>query len=221
MKKPFLIKMVGSFNNPEITYHPNPDELRNQLEKFSNNILESTASFGRWWRNFCVVFEEKVNEENAEKYIPYTFLEDVMQNKMVSQLQFEIIKYRNQINDRFDMTTKSYKQKLSLNELFDKNNMIKMQKQLEKTQNTAEIERAITQLRGRKAVFQQQADEYPNYFIIIDMTEIKQAAIERTDEWLEMLAEIMKKIAGSELKNIIRETQDYERALKGEMGDMD
>lgn len=113
-QKPYLIKMTSQFNNPEITFHPNPDELRNQLEKFSNNILESTACFGRWWKGFCVVFEEKINEENAERYIPYTFLDDVMQNKMVSQLQFEIIKYRNQIQERFGMLIKGWKSKLNL-----------------------------------------------------------------------------------------------------------
>ena len=56
--KPYLIKMTGSYNHPEITFHPTQEELRTTLQKFSQNILESTKSFGRWWRGFCHVFEE-------------------------------------------------------------------------------------------------------------------------------------------------------------------
>jgi dynein heavy chain len=81
--KPYLIKMTSSYNHPEITFHPTQEELRTTLQKFSQNILESTKSFGRWWRGFCSVFEERVNEENAEKYIPYTFYDDVMHNGMI------------------------------------------------------------------------------------------------------------------------------------------
>jgi len=84
VENPCLIKMISSYNHPEITFHPTVDELRTQLEKFSRNILESTRQFGRWWDGFCIIFEEKINDENAEKYIPYTFFEDVMQNKMIS-----------------------------------------------------------------------------------------------------------------------------------------
>ena len=81
---PCLIKMTSSYNHPEITYHPTTDELRTQLEKFSRNILESTKSFGRWWDGYCTIFEEAIHEETAEKYIPYTFFDDVMQNKMIT-----------------------------------------------------------------------------------------------------------------------------------------
>jgi hypothetical protein len=54
------------------------------LEKFSRNILESTKSFGRWWDGFAVIFSYHTNEETGEKFIPFTFFEDVMQNKMVT-----------------------------------------------------------------------------------------------------------------------------------------
>jgi len=131
--KPYLIKMTSSYNHPEITFHPTQEELRTQLEKFSRNILESTKSFGRWWRGFCTVFEERLHEETAEKYIPYTFFDDVMQNKMISQLHFEIVQYKTQIFNRFDMLVKGWKSKGKLQDLFDKNQMIKVQKQLEKS----------------------------------------------------------------------------------------
>lgn len=40
-EKPSLIKMLSSYNS-DMTYHPTVDELRNQLEKFTRGILETT-----------------------------------------------------------------------------------------------------------------------------------------------------------------------------------
>lgn len=142
-EKPCLIKMISSYNHPEITFHPTVDELRTQLEKFSRNILESTRQFGRWWDGFCIIFEEKINDENAEKYIPYTFFEDVMQNKMISQLHYEIVQCKNQIIQRFDLLKKSWTKRGQLKILFDKNEMTKLQKQIDKNQSTQEIEKRI------------------------------------------------------------------------------
>jgi hypothetical protein len=56
---------------------------------------------------------------------------------------------------------------------------------------------------------------------MVDMSEVKQTTIDKVDEWLGLLAEMLKKMANTELKQIIRDTQDYEKALKGEMGDID
>jgi dynein heavy chain len=90
-ERPCLIKMSSSYNHPEITFHPTTEDLRNELEKFSRNILESTKKFGRWWDKFCHIFDEKLHEETAEKYIPYTFHDDVVKNKMIYTLHYEII----------------------------------------------------------------------------------------------------------------------------------
>ncbi len=92
---PYLVKMSSSYMHPEILYHPTVEELRTQLDKFTRSILESTKSFGRWWDGFCKIFEERMHEETAEKYIPYTFFDDVMQNKMITQLNYEIIQFKN------------------------------------------------------------------------------------------------------------------------------
>ena len=78
IEAPYLVKMSSSYMHPEILYHPTVEELRTQLDKFTRSILESTKSFGRWWDGFCKIFEERMHEETAEKYIPYTFFDDVM-----------------------------------------------------------------------------------------------------------------------------------------------
>jgi len=70
--------MSSSYNFPEVQFHPNVDELRSTLDKFTKNILESAKAFGRWWDGYCKIFDEEVNEENADKTIPYTFFDDVM-----------------------------------------------------------------------------------------------------------------------------------------------
>lgn len=95
IEKPSLIKMMSSYNHPEMTYHPTVDELRNQLEKFTRGILESTRHFGRWWDGFCKIFEERIHEETSEKYIPYTFYDDVMLNPVITHLHYEIVQSRN------------------------------------------------------------------------------------------------------------------------------
>jgi dynein heavy chain len=136
VEKPCLIKMISNYTHPEITFHPTVDELRTQLVKFSSNILESTRQFGRWWDGFCIIFEEKINDENAEKYIPYTFFEDVMQNKMISQLHYEIVQCKNQIIQRFELLVKGWTKRGQLKILFDKNEMTKLQKAIDKSQST-------------------------------------------------------------------------------------
>lgn len=83
-----------------------------------------------------------MHEETAEKYIPFTFFDDVMQNKMISQLHYEIIQCKGQIIDKFGMMTKSWVAKLK--QLFDKGTMTKLMRQIEKSQSTKEIEKNIT-----------------------------------------------------------------------------
>lgn len=126
VERPCLIKMTSSYNHPEITFHPTEEDLKNELEKFSRNILDTTKSFGRWWDGFCHIFEEKLHEETAEKYIPYTFFDDVMQNKMISQLHFGIIQCKVQINEKFKLLKKGWIARGKLTELFDKTAMSKL-----------------------------------------------------------------------------------------------
>jgi len=183
-EKPCLIKMISSYNHPEITFHPTVDELRTQLEKFSRNILESTRQFGRWWDGFCIIFEEKINDENAEKYIPYTFFEDVMQNKMISQLHYEIVQCKNQIIQRFDLLKKSWTKRGQLKILFDKNEMTKLQKQIDKNQSTQEIEKRILVFKHYRKLNLSQDNEQQNYFVLIDNSEVKESTVLKVDEWL-------------------------------------
>jgi len=142
--EPYLIRMKSTYNYPEVLFHPLVDELRGSLDRFTKNILESTKCFGRWWDGFCKIFEEIAHEDNAEKYIPYTFFDDVMQNKMITQLNYEIVKCKNQIIDKFDLLIVALVKRNKLRDLFDKQRMNKTQKNIEKTQSTRDLEKFIT-----------------------------------------------------------------------------
>jgi dynein heavy chain len=94
-EKPLLIKMTSYYNHPQMTYIPSDEELRTQLDNFTRNILESAKSFGRWWDGFCRIFEERFHEETSDKYIPYTFHDDMMINPVITQLHYEIVHAKN------------------------------------------------------------------------------------------------------------------------------
>ena len=165
------------------------------MEKFTKNILESTKSFGRWWDGHCKIFEEVANEENADKYIPYTFFEDVMQNKMITQLNYEIVKCKNQITDKFELIVHALKKKNRLQDLFDKGRMTKVQKMMDKSQSTSALESYITNFKNMRNQILNLDPFLQNYFVLIDNTEIRNSTIEKIDEWLKMLGESLKNIA--------------------------
>jgi dynein heavy chain len=213
-ERPNLIKMTSSYNHPEISYHPPIDELKTQLEKFSRNILESTKSFGRWWDGYCKIFESTTHEETGEKYIPYTFFDDVMQNKMITQLNYEIIQCGQQIIQKFKLFTGGQKK---IARLFDKNEMTKLQKQIEKSQSTQLIEGHILYNKQLKEFNMMSDNKQYNYLVLVDNSEVKESIIQKIDEWLMILGDSLKAIATKELKAIIAETQNYNKGLNGEM----
>ena len=126
-EKPSLIKMTASYAHPEVTYHPTTDELRGQLEKFTRNILESTKQFGRWWDGWCRIFAEINNEETSEKYIPYTFYDDVMLNPVITHLHYEICQMRSKVIEKFNLYSTGIIKKDN-KKFFDKNELTKLQK---------------------------------------------------------------------------------------------
>jgi dynein heavy chain len=96
--------------------------------------------------------------------------------------------------------------------------MSKLQKQIDKSQSTQEIEQKINTLQMSRSIMQQHQNEQQNYIVMIDKSELAQASISKVDEWLQILGDSLKQIATKELRNIIRDTEEYEKALKGEMG---
>lgn len=71
---------------------------------------------------------------------------------MITQLNYEIIKCKNQIIDKFDLISDSLRKKNRLKELFDKVKLTKTQKQVEKNQSTIELEKVITSFKTMRDV---------------------------------------------------------------------
>jgi dynein heavy chain len=146
-----LIKMNASYNHPEMSYHPTVEELKTQLDKFSGNILQSAKKFGRWLDGFCKIFEEQVDKDTGEKSIRYTFYDELNQNPVICSLQMEIHTLNMQIQKKFDMWAEGFFDK-NFKLLYDKNELLKMQKQAEKQHSVALIERRLLILKKLKKV---------------------------------------------------------------------
>lgn len=64
-------------------------------------------------------------------------------------------------------------------------------------------------------------DEARNYFVLVDHSGVKRKTIAKVGEWLETLGNSLKDIATKELNFIIRDTNEYDKLLKAEMGGID
>lgn len=102
--------------------------------------------------------------------------------------------------------------------LFNKNEMTKLQKQIDKSQSTQDIEKKILVFNHYRDLNLQNDSEQQNYFVLIDNSEVKESTIQQVGEWLQILGESLKAIATKELKAIMTETANYDKALRGEMG---
>jgi hypothetical protein len=120
-----LIKMTAHYSHPDMSYHPTQEELRTQLDKFSRNIVESANRFGRWWDGFCKIFEETIDKDTSEKTIRYTFYADIVKNRVIAQLNMEVVTLTFQIQNKFQVYTDNFFSKpFKLN--FDKNKISQM-----------------------------------------------------------------------------------------------
>ena len=68
--------------------------------------------------------------------------------------------------------------------MFDKNEMTKLQKAIDKSQSTQEIEKRILVFKHYRDLNMRQANEQTNYFVLIDNAEVKENTIIKVDEWL-------------------------------------
>ena len=102
-----------------------------------------------------------------------------------------------------------------------KNEMTKLQKNIDKTQSTHEIEQKILIFKKYRYANIIMNNEHDNYFVLIDNSEFKENTISKVDEWLQILGDSLKVIANRELKSIKNDIDNYEKALGGEMGAID
>lgn len=216
-----LIKMTADYNHPDMTYHPSQEELNTSLSKFYKNIIEASKKFGRWWDGYARIFEERVDNESSEKSIKYTFYTEVNKNPVVRILGMEIVKASKDIIDKFEYYERGYVSK-NVKRLFDKGELQKMQKQIEKSQNVKDIEEKIIKFRKTKeSQGENTQNQIKNFFILIDYQAVRNALMERCDLWLKVLGNVLSEISSKELKSISNRIQDYDTALQLKMQDSD
>lgn len=96
--------------------------------------------------------------------------------------------------------------------------MTKLQKQIDKSQSTTEIEKKILIFKIYRDMNLHHENEQLNYFVLIDNSEVKESTIQKVNEWLEILGDSLKQIATKELKAIQNITNDYKQKLNNEVG---
>lgn len=162
-----------------------------------------------------------MNDETGEKIIPYTFFDDVKTNRMIVQLSYEIVGQQQQIMDKFDFLVIAWTKRWRLKGLFDKNEMTKLQKQIDKSQSTREIEKKILNFKVVRDQTVKNSSEQHNYIVLIDNSDLYQKTIDKIDEWLQILGDSLKSIATKELRQIVEQTIKYNKDLNAEMGSIE
>ncbi len=105
-RKP-LIQISAEYMSPDINYHPSKEDLANQLDKFMKNVLDSAKQFGRWFKNYCIVFGEKTRE--GETYIPFTFYDDVNESPVIADIYRKIVEAKEDIIKKITSSGEKWK----------------------------------------------------------------------------------------------------------------
>lgn len=105
--------------------------------------------------------------------------------------------------------------------LFDKQEMTKMQKQIDKNQSTKEIEKRIILIKTVLEHNQKREKEQNNYIVSIDNTDLHHKTIDKINEWLNILGESLKSIASKQLRQIIDQTNKYNKELSADMNSIE
>jgi hypothetical protein len=71
------------------------------------------------------------------------------------------------------MFSKRWTSKMNFKYFFDKNEMVKAQKLIDKNQSTSEIEKKIQIIKNYKKETKKISNESRNFFILVDHTEVK------------------------------------------------
>lgn len=92
---------------------------------------------------------------------------------------------------------------------------------MEKEQSTYKIEALIANFKKMKNEIEILPNQTTSAFIIVDYTQVKLAAYEKIDEWLQMLSKILNDMAFKEYTFINWEIIDYTNALDDDPSSID
>ena len=165
--------------------------LRTAIDKFSKNIVDSTKKFARWWHEFCKPFEETVDKETSERSIRYTFHDDVVNNPVVTVLMLDLTGIIEQIQQKFSMYGERFLDK-SFKTLYDRQQLIKTQRQVEKSGSVHDIESRIERFRLFKRLhIKNKQPQINNYLVLTDYSKVIQNAKSQVKLWLDTLGKVL------------------------------
>jgi len=81
------------------------------------------------------------------------------------------------VRDKFQLFAKGWTKKPQFRIIFDKNDMSRVQKQIDKNQSTIEIEKFILNFKNIKKDAKRMAPTSKNFFVLVDHSEVKQKTI--------------------------------------------
>lgn len=114
-----------------------------------------------------------------------------------------------QIQHKFSMQAEGFFDK-NFKLLYDKNELMKMQKQAEKSHSVTVIERRLLILKKlKKQNIKLKPTHYQNSIVDVDYSEVHANALEKIGEWWGVLGKILSDIAKGTLTAIIKEIRGY------------
>jgi hypothetical protein len=69
----------------------------------------------------------------------------------------------------------------------------------------------------RKIDIKRKTDSHQNALVLVDYSNVKLNAIEKVDEWLQLLGKVLNDIAKAALNKIIKKIKDYHEQLQRDM----
>lgn len=215
-----LINQTCTYNSPEMTCNPSPEDMQTQLKKFTTNILDASKNFGRWYDGHCIIYPESQDTDTSEKSIRYTFYDDVIQNPVLSTMTTEITTMTHEIERKRQMHEDKYlgKEERKMN---DKNNYQKLIKQIERNLTVQVIEPRIMVMKQTKKMIKKKQSKIRNSLIQVDYTQVKTSLRDTCMDFLKKLGEFLTNLAKTDLAKIKEIIREHNEQLSKDMQSID
>jgi dynein heavy chain len=220
-----LFKVVAEFPNQIVTINPIHKEITASLEGLRDTIIKAAAWFPRWKDGTCIPVDRPAADKGfEERGVEYTFAEEIMKNKVVTDVSLEI----NDVISHAIERVKKLQGKWEINEdakaeeiegdsiydshrrgLFNPKHKINVDKIIEKNPITPSFEFNLEIFHQLLKEYEAASNEADADFIKVDFTKVKKAFESQAKERIKRIAAILIKIVDKESEDLKREIFDY------------
>lgn len=210
-----MINQVCKYSNNEFLLTPTAEDMNTQLKKFTSNILEASANFGRWYKNTGMLVPPKQGEDANEKVFHKSYNNDMIFHPVVSHLGMAMTDLLKNIASKQEATSNRYldQEEKKMN---DKQGFQRIQKSIERNKSVKYIEHLIMFMKNKKNMIKKKSDKIKKYFILVDYTQVKQTLKTEVNKFLDDLGKILTELAKSDLLAIQKEIEAYNMQLNKE-----